>query len=234
MNTKQYRNIEDNFFKAIKKLEGNNLLLYCLTGSLGRNDLIDGWSDIDILLVFNEYSVSFFSHIGEALKDSAKTIKIGTTFYSLNEFNNAEYFKDPKTCHTIELIKKGIYVPKVKNDKIILPNINKEILKIYDLVDMGKYLHNIRRQLIERLEFDERSVYKQLFSILKILLYRQDILVFGYQDVLLKSKKYLSGFKYSLPLPKEIMNSPAQKNDRYNVYVDLLNWLKDYKLSPID
>ena len=193
------KRIEDNFFQEINKFERNNLLFYCATGSLGRNNLIEGWSDIDILMVFKEYSVSLFSHIDKSLKNCKSAIKIGTTFYSLNEFNNAEYFKDPKTCHAIELIEKGIYMPKIQADNIILPNINKEILKIYDIADMGKYLHNIRRELIHRSGFDEHSVYKQLFCIIKILLYRQDILVFGYQDILLKARKYLPGFRFSLP-----------------------------------
>lgn len=228
---KQYQNIEDKFFQKLLKLEGKNLLFYCITGSLAYNNLIQGWSDIDILMVFGKYSTSLFRHINEALEDSKKIIKIGTTFYSLNEFNHLMYFKDPKTCHAIELIKKGVYIPKIKAKTVILPSIDKETLKIYDMVDMAKYLHNIRRQLLYRFEFDEYLVYKQIFAILKILLYRQDILVFGYQDTILKSKKYLFDFKFNLPLPKELIKFPNKKNDRYGIYLGLLNWLKEYNLG---
>lgn len=231
MDAKQYHIIEKNFFETIKKQEKKNLLLYCVTGGLGRNNLVEGWSDIDVLMVFNEYSTSLFFHLNESLKINRSKIKIGTTFYSLNEFNSTLYFKDPKTYHAIELIKKGIFVPKIQANNVILPDIDRETLKIYDMVDMAKYLHNIRRQLIHRLEFDEHSVYKQLFSIIKILLYRQGILAFGYQEVLSKAKKYLHDFRFNLPLPKELINFPNQKKDRYNVYVDLLKWFKDHKLN---
>lgn len=234
MGIKKYRDVERKFYSNIVEYEKDNLLFYCVTGGLGRNDIIEGWSDVDILLVFNQYSASLFNNINKALHTNKSTIHIGVTFYSLNEFNNPKYFKDPKTYHAIELIKKGTYVPMIRSGQIELSCIDKAILKKYDATDMAKYLHDIKRQLLNQSGFDEYSVYKKFISILKIMLYKNNIIVLGYQDVLVNSNKYLQGFKMKLFLPLEIIEFPEKKNKRYYTYIELLDWIKSYKFTLED
>ncbi len=231
MENNQYYKVENDFFKIIERLENDNLLFYCVTGSLARNDLIEGWSDIDLLMVFKEYSSDLFSHINEALSGNKSMIKIGTTFYSRKEFNSKELFKDPKTRHAIEYINKAIYIPRINNQTIVLPELDKKMTMTYDLVDMAKYLHNIRRELIDQTKFNERSVYKLIISVIKMLLYRQNIQALGYKDALAMAKDNLTYFNIELPLPMEILEFPKDKNKRYNNYIKFLNWLKEYRIA---
>ena len=59
----EYEKIEETFFRNIRDSLGENLALYCVTGSLARKDIIPGWSDIDILVVIKQYSFEIFTAI---------------------------------------------------------------------------------------------------------------------------------------------------------------------------
>src|SRR3989344_5893549 len=122
MNKSDYFETEKNIFELLKKSLGTRLLFYCLTGSLARGKPVPGWSDIDILLVVDVYSPDFF-----ALLESVAMmgeIKVGMTFYSLEEFNE-RYFRDPKTHAALELIEKGIYIPRIISDEVFAEMVQK-------------------------------------------------------------------------------------------------------------
>jgi len=50
----KYQKVENDFFNFLDSRLSNELLFYCVTGSLARKNIIANWSDIDILIVFNE------------------------------------------------------------------------------------------------------------------------------------------------------------------------------------
>src|SRR3989344_4457129 len=91
-----YIKTEEQFYKALSSSILKDICLYCVTGSLGRDEVIPGWSDIDVLIVIKDYKKTTFECINNALSKINSGIKIGTTTFSIEEFNH-QYFKDPKT-----------------------------------------------------------------------------------------------------------------------------------------
>lgn len=172
MNNKpsEYLNIEKNFFECLKSQLKDNLLFYCVVGSLGRSDVITGWSDIDIVLVVKEYSESILKIINFAVKNNSKIVKIGITLYAAGEFVKKAY-QDPKTIHYIGLILNKTYKPRVcaPRIKLKLPSANR--IKLFDSVDFTKILHALKRELLlGREQYDEKKAYKMVIALLKILL----------------------------------------------------------------
>lgn len=223
---KRYFAVEKKFFTRIKKAFGSEIVLYCVTGSLGRNDIIPGWSDIDILLVVENYSAALFKSTLNALDTNTSGIKIGLTFYSVAEFNN-ELFKDPKTYHSLKLINDGIFSPRIfRKDKIKLAVPKKSTIKIFDDIDFTKVLQELKKELIKGQRFNEIKVYKNITLLLKILMRRNGVYCLGYKNVFSEAPHVLKGFLLRFSSPEEILQSPHLKQQRFQIYIDFLNWLK--------
>ena len=227
---KQYQKIEENFFEFLNSKLSNELLFYCVTGSLARESIIAEWSDIDILIVFIEYNEKVFETLSAALKNNKSNIKIGTTFYSIDEFIAKNIFKDPKTICSLELINSGIYNPR-KCKKHIFNNIK----KIVDLnfsswssvISFAMILHEYKRALLSYENIDEKKVYKLLNTLLKILLMQKGLKVLSYEDVLNEAKGSLEGFDFKIELPQKILKNKEDVNMRKKEYIKILNWLKN-------
>ena len=63
MEKEDYFKCEEKFFANLTLVENNNILFYCVTGSLARNDLTLGWSDIDIILVIKKFTPQLFVNL---------------------------------------------------------------------------------------------------------------------------------------------------------------------------
>ena len=112
LTTEKYIETEETFFNYLSKNLKSSLLFYVVTGSMSRNDIIPGWSDIDVLVVVKEYSKKNASIVNKALLNNSSNIKIGLTLFSFSDFTNIELIKDPKTLHSIDLINQGACKPK--------------------------------------------------------------------------------------------------------------------------
>ncbi len=226
MDITDYQKIEERFYKILTSGLKKRLALYCLTGSLARKDIILGWSDIDILLVFDTLNEEVVKGVKFALEETKSPVKIGLTFYSTEEFNSVLY-KDPKTYQAINLICQNAYKPRILSDKIKLtPNYNTEA---FDNVDICKALHTIKRELIlGNKHYNEDKVSKLAFMILKIYLRNKKIYVLGYKNILEEAKKSL-GDSVFLPLPAQIINNPGDKAKRYLIYIKFLNWVDQHQ-----
>lgn len=69
------------FYKEIKNILQDNLMLFMVTGSAGIGKIHEGWSDIDILIVTKSYIIDDIRKIQEVIR-KLSDIKIGTTIYS--------------------------------------------------------------------------------------------------------------------------------------------------------
>ncbi len=224
----EYLKVEEAFFQEVKNALGDHLLLYSIAGSFGLNDPIPNWSDIDILIVLDRYILKYFNILDQALKNNLSNIHIGLTFYSLSEFNKGQYFKDPKTCHYLNSIIIGEYKPRILNSKVVL-EINSELLKKMDFVDFSKHLHQFKRGLLDKKNYNEKAVFKALIVLIKIMLRYKNIAFCGYKNILEQAQKNLNGFNFIFSLPEDIINHPELSLKRYKEYVKFLNWLKDFK-----
>ena len=230
----KYQKVENNFFNFLDSRLSNELLFYSVTGSLARKNIIANWSDIDILIVFNEYNEKIFKTLTSALKNNNSNIKIGTTFYSIDEFVSKNIFKDPKTVCALELIKKGVFEPR-KCDKIVFNKIEKLINPSFDywsrVISFTMILHEYKRALIPYADIDEKKVYKSLNTLLKILLKQKGIEALNYEDVLKGANSYLEGFNFDIVLPEIIIEDKNGISLRKKEYIKILNWLKKYKYA---
>ncbi|MEK7117633.1 MAG: nucleotidyltransferase domain-containing protein [Patescibacteria group bacterium] len=225
----KYQAVEKSFFEDIKSIVGSNLLLYCVTGSLARNDIIIDWSDIDVLLVFEDYNEKVFSALNYALSRNKTNIKIGTTFFSFIEFISSDFYKDPKTHHTMRLICSDFLKPRIISDRIKLHEPSKHVTEWFSRVSFTEILFDLKRKLIVYDADQEKAVFKDISILIKIILFCQNgDICFGYKETFDKAKKYLSGFVFDLELPSEILNTPHLAGERRHIYINFLNWLAGY------
>jgi hypothetical protein len=225
--TLEYLKIENDFFRDLKGRLGKDLLFYCLVGSLGRKDIVVGWSDIDILLIVRSYNHKILKDINSALSGNSTEVKIGITVYTPKEFMTR---RDPKTLHYIKSILKEVYRPRIakKAIEILIPG--KQILQLFDLVDYTKHLHVLKRELLLGRDYNEKKVYKTVIAIIKIMLRSKGVMEFyGYDDVLKKTKIHLGDFGFKDP--GLIVKSNKLKNVRYDDYVKFLAWSVDFDLG---
>lgn len=224
----KYLNAENEFFENIQTKFGKSLLLYCLTGSLARKEIIPGWSDIDIMLVFDKYESAMFQQLNNLVEDIKLrySIKVGITFYSLHEFNSMR-FQDPKTYLAMHFINKGMLIPKIKDIKIIIENIEDELLKTVSIAEMTKQLHAMKRDLMNYSIESEKKIYKCMVTIIKNILTIKGELPLGYLDAFEKIQEYYSNDFKEIILPEDILGDPGKSEERKKYYVNFLNWLNN-------
>jgi predicted nucleotidyltransferase len=225
----KYKEIEDNFYNDLKNNLKDNLSFYTVTGSMSRDDIIPGWSDIDVLVVINNYNKNNVSVINDALSKNNSNIKIGITVFSYNDFINLELFKDPKTLYSIGLINDGVCKPRIP-DKGINKAINKikNISSWYNNDSLASIMHGYKRALIPVSKYDEKIVYKKLNTILKIILKQKGTTAHNYSDVVNIAKSRLKDFNFNFATPDYIIKNPDTSLKRYGDYVKFLAWLEKY------
>lgn len=222
---KNYLEKEGVFFKHLNSLMGQYIYLYCNTGSLSRGEVIPGWSDIDVLLVVNEYNKMIFESISNALEKAGNDIKIGVTILSLEEFNHT-YFKDSKTYISIRLMGEGYYHPRIIKPEIKFKTQDKTLKKYMDIADFSRFSHDIKREFLKKESYDEKKVYKLIIILLKICLSQRGFVTLGYKETITSAIKDLPNFSVKIPEPEIIIANPESKNERYIIYLQILEWLR--------
>lgn len=225
----KYKETEEAFFDYLSKNLKENLFFYAVTGSVSRDDIIPGWSDIDMLVVIQEYNKKNASIINKALLKNVSGIKIGLTLFSFDDFTNIKLSKDSKTLYSIDLIDQGICKPKII-DKKIKNSINKiKKTSLWHSKDsLAGIIHGYKCALFPISKYDEKIVYKKLATILKIILKQKGITAHGYSDVVNIAKSKLKGLDMKFKTPVYIMKNLNTSLKRYNDYVKFLAWLEDY------
>ena len=221
-----YLKKEKQFYELLTSALQTDILLYCVTGSLARNEIIPGWSDIDVLLVIKDYTPSLMEKISDVLYTTEGEIKIGTSIFSLEEFNH-KYFKDSKTYISTSLLKQGYYKPRIIDPCIVLQAQDESLRKYMNIYDFARFNHDLKRELLRNPEeYDEKKVYKLAIILLKIALFEKNVVTFGYPETLQKATEVLEGFAERLVAPDIIMNTPENKAKRYNDYVHMFEWIR--------
>ncbi|OGI95463.1 hypothetical protein A2917_02800 [Candidatus Nomurabacteria bacterium RIFCSPLOWO2_01_FULL_42_17] len=220
-----YTNTENNFFASILKFFGEDLLLYCVTGSLSRNEVIPRWSDIDVLMVMKECNLVTLSKIENTLKQTQTNIKIGVTFYSLSEFNNL-FFKDSKTYLSIRYISEKYYIPRILSSEIKIQLLPEEMFRHNDAFEFARFVHDLKRELLIKDIRNERKVYKLSITLLKIALRQRGVVALGYKETIEKAEKNLPNFsEIHIMEPEEVMAKPEKIVERYETYGRIIEWV---------
>lgn len=178
-------------YNQINKKLKNEILFFMVTGSCARETVIDGWSDIDFIIVskFNNH------FLRTALKEifSISPIKIGYTIYSKKIFENNNI--DFKTAFALyEMQNKRYYVPCILSENIKIPYIEKNDLKQYAKIQLFPLTHTIMRVVYDFQTNSASKIFKEIIHIMRIILFIKDINPRGYDDVTEKFFK-LTNFK---------------------------------------
>lgn len=222
-----YELIENTFREKLFGLLENKIALYCVTGSLGRQDIIPGWSDIDVLIIIDTYTPRVFEALHQALADNISGIKIGVSVFSIKEYNHTDIFFDPKSQFTLEMIKQGIYKPFIF-DSSILDSLHtkKNVVQWFDSINLTRLLFELKRNLIDFNQSKERVVYKNIITIVKILVYRHGTMCLSYADTLIAAQNILH-YPYHLPAVEDVAFMPINLKKRYTSYIQFVVWLED-------
>lgn len=178
------------FYKEIKNILQDNLMLFMVTGSAGIGKIHEGWSDIDILIVTKSYIIDDIRKIQEVIR-KLSDIKIGTTIYSQKEFENNMI--DGKTMYSLlNLYRNNLHL-NYYNTKLKIPEITLNMMKQKHLALLPDYVHKLKR-LVYINKYDKKTIIKTMNLIMKIYVVQKNVIPKEYEDVFNKFS-YLYNFK---------------------------------------
>ena len=178
------------FYKEIKNILQDNLMLFMVTGSAGIGKIHEGWSDIDILIVTKSYIIDDIRKIQEVIS-KLSNIKIGTTIYSQKEFENNMI--DGKTMYSLlNLYSNNLHL-NYYNTKLKIPEITLNMMKQKHLALLPDYVHKLKR-LVYINKYDKKTIIKTMNLIMKIYVVQRNVIPKEYEDVFNKFS-YLYNFK---------------------------------------
>ena len=193
------------FYKEIKNILQDNLMLFMVTGSVGIGKIHEGWSDIDILIVTKSYIIDDIRKIQEVIS-KLSNIKIGTTIYSQKEFENNMI--DGKTMYSIlNLYRNNLHLNYYNTD-LKIPAVTLDMMKQKHLALLPDYVHKLKR-LVYINKYDKKTIIKTMNLIMKIYVVQRNVIPKEYEDVFNKFS-YLYNFK-KIDISKEIKLNDISK-----------------------
>lgn len=216
-----YAEIIELYIKKIKQELKENLKLIYIIGSSATEDVIVNWSDIDCIIVLNDYSKRDIEIIKEI--SNSFSIKIGNTIYSKKEFEKG--LIDPKTYYYLLLQKNNVLKFQYKSRDILTPNIEPDECKKITKTILTMDLHNCKRLLTYK-EINNnqiKTLFKKIYVIMKSILIINDYTPKNYKETF---RLFCEVFKF------EYFNYLEFINDFQNDNVDASR-LKDYALKLI-
>jgi len=172
-----YKKILLDVFLSINNEFGEKINLFLVHGSAGRECMHEGWSDLDIILVFEKYNFDEIIKLGKFIEKY--NIKVGTTVYS--KYEAESLLVDAKTLYSLYLMQKEEIGPSIfKNLKI--PEIRYEDLVLKNMQVLPEAIHKLKRLLYTD-KIDAKSIVKTLNLIMKVILINDGIFPKAYEEV---------------------------------------------------
>ncbi len=198
------------FYKEIKNILKDKLMLFMVTGSVGIGKIHDGWSDIDILIVTKSYIIDDIKKIQEVIR-RLSDIKIGTTIYSQKEFESNMI--DGKTMYSLlNLYRNNLHLNYYNTD-LKIPAVTLDMMKQKHLALLPDYVHKLKR-LVYINKYDKKTIIKTMNLIMKIYVVQKNIIPKEYEDVFSKFS-YLYNFK-EFDISKELnLNDISKEFEDY-------------------
>lgn len=211
----------DLYIKKIKRELKKNLKLIYVIGSSATENVIINWSDIDCIIVLNNYSKRDIEIIKEI--SNSFSVKIGNTIYSKKEFEKG--LIDPKTYYYLLLQKNNVLKYQYKSSDLLIPNIELDECKKVTNTILTVDLHNCKRLLTyQEINNNQiKTLFKKIYVIMKSILIINDYIPKNYEETF---GLFYEVFKF------EYFNYLEFINDFQNDNVDVSK-LKDYALKLI-
>lgn len=209
-----YSNIIDEYVKEVKKQLEHHLSLILIIGSSSSNKVMEGWSDIDVILVIDKYDFNIIDKIKEI--SNSYSVKIGTTVYTDKEFLNKNI--DPKTYYHLYLLQNGKIDFQYVKDNFNIPIVTFEEIKATHIPYVNWRLHMYKRMfLYDQLNKEQyKSLFKMTYLIMKAKLILNGFFPRNYDEVFkMFSRQY--NFKY-FDYEKFIANYLSDNEDYKKIY----------------
>lgn len=223
----EYSNTIKDYVDVMKSEFKDNLSLLFMIGSSCSNKVINGWSDIDSVIVLKKYNELIMRKISKIA--NSFPVKIGVTIYSDKELNNMEI--DQKTYYHLYLAEMKEIEIQYKRKNFELPIISFDEVKRQYVANFYSRLHLIKRFFFyNEKELDKskvRSLYKNVYLILKDILVIDGFKPKNYDDVFkMYSRKY--NFEY-YDYEKFIQDYMIDDNN----YLNIIDYAKKVLFSII-
>ena len=163
-----YSFIIDSYVKKLKNTLKDNLEMIYIIGSSATNDVVDNWSDIDVMLVLKEYNFKDIETIKKI--SNGYKVKIGNTIYAKNEFENKRI--DSKSFYYLYLYNNKILDMAYLNKDLIIPEVSFEECLLATRIVLFNDLHNLKRLLTYDFLSNQqlKTMFKKLYVIMKSIL----------------------------------------------------------------
>ncbi len=225
----EYCRTEEHFFEALKRKFPQSLSLYCVTGSLARGEIIPCWSDIDVLLAFEELSADVFEGISESLLESKSEIKIGLSVFSDSEVSHSNR-KLVRTMLAMNDIVDGTLTPRLMKQGMKVAATARETILQANCIEYARALHDYKRSVLDCTPESEVNTYKLLILLIKILLTELEVAANSYSEVL----EHVSRLSLSVAIqdPQTIIRTPSLFAQRKMQYAELVEDFTKRSLEP--
>ena len=230
-----FRNFPENYKDSIvlvletaKKELKENLVSITLGGSGGKNNIIEGWSDLDIYIVLKEYDINQIKNLQRIL--SKNNIHIGLTIYNLYELEND--LIDFKT--KIMLYEKNNYhVNPTLYGYDYFRNVSYQEVYQNDMLNYPVVLQAFKRMYIEVLNNErkiDKTYIKKMLVLLKCILSNYKIFAYGYNEVLQEFIKILYNEPHQIYFEDIIKDLENNQNYLINISREIIEYTEKEEL----
>ena len=185
---------KESIFKYIAELKdnfGDVLKLVLLIGSSSSGHVVEGWSDIDTILVLENYKIEYINIIKKIVQKY--DIKIGNTIYSKKEFENKRI--DPKTYYYLLLVQENYIKIQYNSSDLYIPKVTIKECQDQYMTWLMEHFHSYKRMWLYQEISEERirEIFKNTYLIMKAILIINNYRPQNYEQVF---KLYSEKFNY--------------------------------------
>lgn len=216
----KYKESIFNYITELKNNLGDVLKLVLLIGSSSSGYVVDGWSDIDIILVLENYKIEYVNIIKKIVQ--RYDIKIGNTIYSKTEFENKRI--DPKTYYYLLLVQENYIKIQYNLSRLNIPKVTMKECQDQYMTWLMEHFHSYKRMWLYQEISEEkiREIFKNTYLIMKAILIINNYRPQNYEQVF---NLYSEKFNYKNLNYKKFIEEYQKKE--YNK-TEIINFAKDF------
>lgn len=216
----KYKESIFNYITELKNNLGDVLKLVLLIGSSSSGYVVDGWSDIDIILVLENYKIEYVNIIKKIVQ--RYDIKIGNTIYSKTEFENKRI--DPKTYYYLLLVQENYIKIQYNSSRLNIPKVTMKECQDQYMTWLMEHFHSYKRMWLYQEISEEkiRKIFKNTYLIMKAILIINNYRPQNYEQVF---NLYSEKFNYKNLNYKKFIEEYQKKE--YNK-TEIINFAKDF------
>lgn len=222
---KEYEEQIQKFYNNVIDEFEDNMLLFLISGSCGREDVYSNWSDIDIILAFKYCNYNLRKRLYEFVNQSP--IKIGLTIYSKYEIETGMI--DSKSVYSMYFLKIGTLQPSYYSSELNIPIYNMDYIIHRSRDLLCERIHELKRLInVSPYEpIDTKKLFKVISLILKLIM-------------VINNKKIIQGYNNIFSSFSKLYNIPSFapecfiKNETSDInLLKYADWITDYIINEI-